>query len=217
MEIEKAKVGFKIGFPCDDTIDPRLGDPYKSFFPNGFDSDLDDEGAPKFELTINDVDEKNRKGIGNNEDHGDDLPYLNVVYQKWPLKYRKGHHKEIKELIDYKQREYRVLLRLRDINCANAAVEFYNKKHGTDYEIVETLGSYLEIFNGLLYHCNFRAQRKSVINSSPELFFAELLNKLDARSVKLCVIMDIPDPSHSLPRGCRICCGQLWHPVDYVI
>ncbi|KAH9609555.1 hypothetical protein KSS87_007475 [Heliosperma pusillum] len=185
-----------------------------------YDSDLDDEGAPNFELNINDDEENNGKGIGNKKDDGEDLPYLYDVFLEWPVKRRKGHHKEIKDRIEYEQQQYRRWLCDRDLNCANAALEFYNNKHGTDYVVVETLGSYGQIFNGLLYHCNFRAQRKSVINSgnrlSPELFFAELLNKLDARSVKLCVIMDNPGPSHNLRRGCKIC-PQLWHPADYVM
>ncbi|XP_074263520.1 uncharacterized protein LOC141586248 [Silene latifolia] len=133
----------------------------------------------------------------------------------------KQRHREMlnKDRKDWEANKERIF-RDRDIGCAKAAVEFYNKKHGTNYIIVETLGSYAAMFDGLLYHCNFRAERECVINSgrrpSPKLFFAELLNQLDADSVKTCVILDNPDPCYRFPRGCKICPDLLWHPVNYV-
>ncbi|KAH9604297.1 hypothetical protein KSS87_004685 [Heliosperma pusillum] len=143
-----------------------------------------------------------------------------LIYNKnTPFKVR---HKEMlkkdrKEWEDNKERIFRDM----DIGCAKAAVEFYNKKHGTDYKIVETLGSYSAMFHGIIYHCNFRAERECVINSgrrpSPKLFFAELLNQLDSDSVKMCVILDSRDPCYRFPRACKMCPDLLWHPVNHVI
>ncbi|KAH9616811.1 hypothetical protein KSS87_023633 [Heliosperma pusillum] len=128
-----------------------------------------------------------------------------------------SYQQSIKDWIDNEEESYRN----RDIGCAKAAVEFYNNNHGTDYEIVETLGSYFKTFNGFLYHCNFRAQRKCLTSSgsrpSPKLFFAELFNDITPEAVKLCVILDEKSTRHSLPRDCEICPGHLYHPVDFVI
>ena len=52
-----------------------------------------------------------------------------MSFREWPLKRRKGHDKEIKDRIDYEMQQYQVRLRVRDINCAITALEFYNKKH----------------------------------------------------------------------------------------
>ncbi|KAH9605089.1 hypothetical protein KSS87_022119 [Heliosperma pusillum] len=113
------------------------------------------------------------------------------------------------------------MLKNQDCRCAEKAIKFYNEKHATDYEIVETLGSYGRLYCGFWYHCNFKAQRKSKsvpddgCHSSPKLFFAELYRKQAHNLVvKDCKTLDVPGHRPDIVSKCKLCRGPLLHPAN---
>ncbi|KAK9740160.1 hypothetical protein RND81_03G016000 [Saponaria officinalis] len=106
-----------------------------------------------------------------------------------------------------------------DCRTAEEAVKFYNAKHGTQYEVVEPLGSYCRLYCGFWFHCNFRAQCKSGsghgLGSAPKLFFAELYCKgANKLIVNVCTMLEGLGPSPSTVQGCNICGDMLLHPVN---
>ncbi|KAL6508300.1 hypothetical protein OROHE_021842 [Orobanche hederae] len=57
------------------------------------------------------------------------------------------------------------------IEVSERALEHYNKKHHTNYELVEALRSNGILHGGIWFHCNFKAKDKSVSESPIKLFF----------------------------------------------
>ncbi|KAL6533333.1 hypothetical protein OROMI_027445 [Orobanche minor] len=80
------------------------------------------------------------------------------------------------------------------IEVSERALEHYNKKHHTNYELVEALRSNGILHGGIWFHCNFKAKDKSVSELPIKLFFAELkvVKALPSKfEVTACRILDV--------------------------
>ncbi|XP_074294792.1 uncharacterized protein LOC141622686 [Silene latifolia] len=136
-----------------------------------------------------------------------------LLHAEWVKSYKQNWKKTLKRDVKYEAK----VLEKTDCDCVEAAINFYNQKHGTDYKIVETLGSYGCFDTGFWFHCNFRAQCcESDPSSPPKLFFAEL-NRIeyDQLIVKVCMPLDdgLGNRNSSIVRGCVMCGNHLLHPV----
>ncbi|XP_074289851.1 uncharacterized protein LOC141615363 [Silene latifolia] len=103
------------------------------------------------------------------------------------------------------------------IETAKVALEYYNKKHHTHYELAEPVVSNGSLWSGGLWiHANFKAfdlSKKSHGDSSTKLFFAEL---------KVCRKSGVPKdvvtacrPLNGAKRTtcCEMCGGSIFHPT----
>ncbi|XP_074287257.1 uncharacterized protein LOC141612394 [Silene latifolia] len=105
-------------------------------------------------------------------------------------------------------------LRRQTVRTANAALVYYNRKHSTDYQLVNAVGSNGRLRSGIWYHCNFKAKREKDHKSSAKLFFAEMkvtgvkcgvTNYL----VTACRVLD----ESKTTTGCEMCGNWISHPT----
>lgn len=85
----------------------------------------------------------------------------------------------------------------QDTTSALTALAYYNKKHRTNYKLVDALGSNCYYGNGMWIHCNFTAKLDTPSEGnedaicSPKLFFAELCTSSPfSWTVTACRIID---------------------------
>ncbi|CAH9142673.1 unnamed protein product [Cuscuta epithymum] len=104
----------------------------------------------------------------------------------------------------------------QDIKCAKLALEYYNKRNGKKYELVEAGYSTVFLYRGMWFHCNFKAKpcRNTCGDgnekASTKSFFAELRvdSELGRRVVTACRIL------RGKPiGGCQFCYNIIAHPT----
>ncbi|CAO2813290.1 unnamed protein product [Amaranthus hypochondriacus] len=99
---------------------------------------------------------------------------------------------------DYTEADYTEAYRRQNLNLSQIALEYYNKRNRTNYELVEPMDC--SIFGPPLWtHLNFTAKLKSALdgdgNSSAKLFFVEFYHEPDRWVVNACRILK-GKPSH---------------------
>ncbi|KAL9230170.1 hypothetical protein vseg_005557 [Gypsophila vaccaria] len=107
--------------------------------------------------------------------------------------------------------EMQEILSSQNLSTAKSALEHYNAKRRTKYELVDPVDSngFLGI-GGVWYHCNFRASQGS---DESVLFFAELKVVADGSGgTKNAVRVCRPLTGAKTRTGCKKC-GKMLHPI----
>ncbi|KAL2945179.1 M-phase inducer phosphatase 1-B [Bienertia sinuspersici] len=97
---------------------------------------------------------------------------------------------------------------------AEIALDVYNKKHGTEYELVKPLETNVVpvSFGTYRFHCNFKAQLEIPDNSddgSIKLFFGDVLKSFSFSDGEFCIL----ESTEGLDDHCSICRqGAVFHP-----
>ncbi|CAO2813289.1 unnamed protein product [Amaranthus hypochondriacus] len=103
------------------------------------------------------------------------------------------------------EEDYTEAYRRQNLNLSQIALEYYNKRNRTNYELVEPMDC--SIFGPPLWtHLNFTAKLKSALdgdgNSSAKLFFVEFYHEPDRWIVNACRILNGP---FGKPSNCDYC------------
>ncbi|KAJ7954615.1 hypothetical protein O6P43_026175 [Quillaja saponaria] len=111
----------------------------------------------------------------------------------------------------------RAFVNVQDVECAKAALAYYNEMKGMDFELDVTLSSFpVERCPSIWFHCSFKAKLRSSA-CQPELFFAEMFDDGPYKIVTACVNFE-RDGDHSDTSGgelyCPFCAPQVRHPTS---
>ncbi|XP_021770028.1 uncharacterized protein LOC110734255 [Chenopodium quinoa] len=92
----------------------------------------------------------------------------------------------------YPQKDYTEAYRRQNLELSQIALEYYNKRHRTNYELVEPMDC--SVFGPPMWmHLNFTAKLKSArdgdVNSSAKLFFVEFYHEPGRWVVNACRIL----------------------------
>ncbi|XP_074294785.1 uncharacterized protein LOC141622681 [Silene latifolia] len=229
MELfDDSSVPYKISYPghydpyhLRPSKDPRLGEAQKTkeiyYQMHGF--KLDDDVDVDLDLGPPEDDDRDYfpDGIIEIVTLPPNTPFPNLPCRYTEAQRKSAYERNLKFKLNVAVKYEEQYLKKQDCDCAERAIKYYNQMHGTDYEIVETLGSYQRIYTGFWFHCNFRAKCfKSDPSSPPKLFFAEL-NRVDHANLMVKVCMPLDDGlviRVPIVRGCEMCDNQLFHPVN---
>ncbi|KAJ7954620.1 hypothetical protein O6P43_026179 [Quillaja saponaria] len=109
----------------------------------------------------------------------------------------------------------RAFVNVQDVECAKAALAYYNEMKGMDFELDVALSSIpVERCPSIWFHCSFKAKLRSSA-CQPETFFAEMFDDGPYKIVTACVNFE-RDGDHSDTSGgelyCPFCAPQVRHP-----
>ncbi|CAO2813286.1 unnamed protein product [Amaranthus hypochondriacus] len=97
------------------------------------------------------------------------------------------------------EEDYTEAYRCQNLNLSQIALEYYNKRNRTNYELVEPMDCSIFAHFPIWMHLNFTAKLKSALNgdgnSSAKLFFVEFYHESGRWVVNACRILK-GKPSH---------------------
>ncbi|XP_021770030.1 uncharacterized protein LOC110734257 [Chenopodium quinoa] len=131
---------------------------------------------------------KNQKNTGSSPTEDDDD--FRDVTDPYP---------DVPEDYVYPEKDYTEAYRRQNLEFSQIALEYYNKRHRTKYELVEPMDRAVFSHFPMWMHLNFTAKLKSALdgdgNSSAKLFFVEFFHQTGRWVVNACCILK-GKPSH---------------------